>query len=36
MANFCLATGISPSEYRKLTLVETMAFANALERQLDQ
>jgi hypothetical protein len=35
MADFCLATGLSPSEYKKLTLSEMMAFVNALERQLD-
>jgi hypothetical protein len=36
MAEFCLATGISPSEYRKLTLIEMMALVKARERQLGQ
>lgn len=31
MANFCLATKMSPSEYRKLTLMEMNAYINALE-----
>lgn len=31
-AIFCLATGISPSEYKKLTLVEFTQFAEQLER----
>ena len=31
MANFCLATKMSPSEYRKLKLYEMSAFIEALE-----
>lgn len=31
MANFCLATKMSPSEYRQLTLMEVNAYVNALE-----
>jgi hypothetical protein len=31
MAEFCLATKVSPSEYRKLKLVEVNAFVEALE-----
>lgn len=31
MANFCLATKMSPSEYRKLTLMEVNAYVSALE-----
>lgn len=31
MARFCLATKMSPSEYRKLNLLEMSAFIEALE-----
>jgi hypothetical protein len=31
MARFCLATKISPSEYKALTIVEYRAFVNELE-----
>jgi hypothetical protein len=30
MAAFCLATGIAPSEYKKLTLAEYRAFVETL------
>ena len=30
MAQFCLATGISPSEYKGLTLLELEAFMEVL------
>lgn len=30
MAAFCLATGIAPSEYGKLTIAQYRAFANLL------
>jgi hypothetical protein len=33
MAEFCLATGVSPSEYKQLTLAEFEAFAVAAERR---
>lgn len=33
MANFCLATKMSPSEYRKLTLMEVNAYVTALEER---
>ena len=32
-ARFCLATGIAPSEYDNLTLVEVEEFSKELERQ---
>lgn len=33
MAQFCLATKISPSEYKKLTLREFSAFIKELEQR---
>jgi hypothetical protein len=36
MANFCLATKMSPSEYRKLTLAEVNAYVSALEKRGSQ
>jgi hypothetical protein len=33
MAEFVIATGVSPSEYRKLTEVEYSAFANEVHRR---
>lgn len=30
-ANFCLATGISPAQYERLTLAEIQAFREAVE-----
>lgn len=33
MANFCLATKMSPSEYRKLSLAEVNAYVSALEKR---
>jgi len=32
MANFCLATGLAPTEYRKLTWVEYLSFIDQIER----
>lgn len=31
MASFCLATGISPTEYKRLTITEHRAFQQQLE-----
>jgi len=31
MASFCLATGISPSEYKRLTVTEHLAIQKQLE-----
>jgi len=33
LASFCVATGMSPSEYRALTLAEYRAFVEALEER---
>jgi hypothetical protein len=33
MAQFCLATGMSPNEYRQLTLAEYRAFIEAIEER---
>ena len=33
MANFCVATKMSPSEYRRLTLREFRAFIDAIDRR---
>jgi hypothetical protein len=33
MASFCVATKMSPSEYRKLTLREVEAFIDALDKR---
>jgi hypothetical protein len=33
MASFCLATKMSPSEYKKLKLYEVNAFVDALEER---
>jgi hypothetical protein len=30
MASFCLATGLTPNEYRALTIVEMQAFVSAV------
>ena len=30
MASFCLATGLTPNEYRALTLVEMQSFIEAV------
>jgi hypothetical protein len=30
MASFCLATGLTPDEYRALTVVEMQAFISAV------
>jgi hypothetical protein len=32
MAEFCLKTGIAPSEYKKLTLAETRAFVKVANK----
>lgn len=32
MANFCLATGVQPSEFKQLTMVEVQAFIDEYER----
>lgn len=31
MASFCLATGLTPDEYRALTVVEMRSFIKAVE-----
>ncbi len=36
MARFCLASGIAPSEYKQLKLIEMTAIAKEIERQLDR
>jgi hypothetical protein len=33
MATFCLITGMSPTEFRKLTLAEYKAFIEAIEER---
>jgi hypothetical protein len=33
MASFCLVTGLSPADYKQLTLAETQAFYKVLEQQ---
>lgn len=33
MAQFCLATGLSPEVYRSLTLLEYIAFVEAYEER---
>lgn len=33
MANFCVATRMSPSDYKRLTLREFHAFVNAIDRR---
>jgi hypothetical protein len=32
MANFCLATGIAPSEYKQLTLEQVSALKQEIEK----
>jgi hypothetical protein len=36
MAQFCSATGMSPSEYKKLTLIEYMEFLKILNMKVDE
>jgi len=33
MSDFCIATGVSPSEYKRLTMAEYAAFTNTLEER---
>jgi hypothetical protein len=35
MAAFCIATGMAPSEYRRLTLRERSAFVSLLNERSD-
>jgi hypothetical protein len=36
MAHFCLVTGMSPKDYRQLTLQEYRAFIEAIEERSDK
>jgi hypothetical protein len=33
MAEFCIATGMTPTEYRNLTLAEYVAFCDAIRER---